>query len=333
MASKTSPGRRFTLLPRAVAAVALVITATAWLSRRSGWVLPLELLSHFQVQYLIVTALLLGFCWLARSQISVLICLLCCVSLATQIVPWYLPPQRLLPQPEANLRVLMANLNAQNHQYERVLTFLRQQQPDIAAFAEVDAAWAAQLDTIKDVLPFSYGLPNPYNLGLLVYSREPLQDAQIKYFGVDKNVSVVAQFAVAERPLTLIATHPLPPVGSTYFHRRNRQLDLIGQYIQTLSTPVVMVGDLNLSMWSPYYRRLINQTGLKNARQGFGVLPTWPSKRTFNRLPPIPLPLLSIPLDHCLISPLLQAVNIHTGIDTGSDHRPLVADIYVPAKS
>lgn len=333
MAPKTLPSRWRAFLPGSVAAVALLVAATAWLSRRSGWGLPLELLSHFQVQYLIVTALLLGLCGLARSRISALICLFCCVSLATQIAPWYLPPQRLLPQPEANLRVLMANLNAQNHQYEQVLAFLRQQQPDIAAFAEVDAAWAAQLDTIKDILPFSYGLPNPYNLGLLVYSREPLQNAQIEYFGVDKNVSVVAQFGVAQRPLTLIATHPLAPIGSTYFHRRNRQLDQIGQYIRTLSTPVVLVGDLNLSMWSPYYRRLINQTGLKNARKGFGILPTWPYKRTFNRLPPVPLPLLSIPLDHCLISSPLKATHIDTGVDTGSDHRPLVVDIYVPAQS
>lgn len=331
MAPKTALDRRFVWLARASAGIALVVAATAWLTRRSGWALPLELLSHFQVQYLLTTALLLGLCVLVQARISSLICLLCCVVVAAQIVPWYLPPQRLLRQPEANLRVLMANLNVQNHQYQQVVTFLRQQQPDIAVVAEVDEAWATQLDTLKDLLPFSYGLPNPYNLGLLVYSRQPLQDAQIEYFGVDKNVSVVAQFEVAQRPLTLIATHPLAPIGSNYFHLRNRQLDRVSQYIQTLSTPVVLIGDLNLSMWSPYYRRLVNRTGLKNARQGFGILPTWPYKRTFNRLPPVPLPLLSIPLDHCLVSPSLETANIHTGVDTGSDHRPLVVDIRVPA--
>jgi endonuclease/exonuclease/phosphatase (EEP) superfamily protein YafD len=42
--------------------------------------------------------------------------------------------------------------------------------------------------------------------------------------------------------------------------------------------------------------------------------------------------LLSIPIDHCLISPDIKVVNIRTGPNVGSDHRPLITDLIIPEK-
>lgn len=309
--------------------VALGITALALVSTRYGWSIYLEILSHFQVQYLGVVLGLLGLTLLLRVRTSSLVVLACCIVLAAQVLPWYWPPQRLLPRPQANLRVLVANINAQNQQHEKVISLIQKEQPDVAVFMEVNAVWEEQFRAFQDQLPHVYGRSNPYNLGLLVYSRQPLIAPRIEYFGVDKNVSVVSQMEVQGQRLTLVATHPFPPAKNRSFHQRNQQLDQIGQFIKTVRGPVVMVGDLNLSQWSPYYRRLVSRTGLRNARNGFGVLPTWPNRRFFNRLPPIPTTLLAIPLDHCLISPEIQVSNIYVGTDTGSDHRPLVVDLQV----
>jgi endonuclease/exonuclease/phosphatase (EEP) superfamily protein YafD len=77
------------------------------------------------------------------------------------------------------------------------------------------------------------------------------------------------------------------------------------------------MGDLNMSMWSPYYRQFIRSTGMRNTRQGYGVQPSWP----------VDAPLLPIPIDHCLISRGFQVLNNRIGSDIGSDHYPLIVDL------
>jgi endonuclease/exonuclease/phosphatase family metal-dependent hydrolase len=100
-----------------------------------------------------------------------------------------------------------------------------------------------------------------------------------------------------------------------------------------VNNPVVIAGDLNITMWSPYYKRFISKTGLRNARQGFGILPSWPVKTTYphySKIPPFMSWLISIPIDHCLISPELKVSKIRTGANVNSDHLPLIIDLVIP---
>jgi endonuclease/exonuclease/phosphatase (EEP) superfamily protein YafD len=79
------------------------------------------------------------------------------------------------------------------------------------------------------------------------------------------------------------------------------------------------VGDFNTSLWSPYYAQLIRHTGLVNARQGFGLLPTWPAF--------LSVPFLMIPIDHCLVSPEIRVIRVRTGRTIASDHLPIIVDM------
>ncbi|MDJ0701920.1 MAG: hypothetical protein QNJ46_01455 [Leptolyngbyaceae cyanobacterium MO_188.B28] len=103
-------------------------------------------------------------------------------------------------------------------------------------------------------------------MGLAVYSKQKLANPAIEFFGTDNNVSVLGQLTINGQDISLVAPHPLPPAKSSFFHERNRQLDLISQYILPLESPVILAGDLNTTMWSPYYKKLVCSTGLKNAR-------------------------------------------------------------------
>jgi endonuclease/exonuclease/phosphatase (EEP) superfamily protein YafD len=311
----------------AIVAIALI----AHLTSRYGWAIYLELLSHFQVQYFVIALVLLGILLLLRRHWFAFVGIVLCAMLSLQVFTWYLSLHRIFPiqGTEAHLRVLIANINTQNKSYGKVLNLVRSEQPDVAIFMEVDEVWKAQLDILKDLLPYSSGQSNPYNLGLLVYSNQLLNDSKLEFFGSDRNPSVVAQLTVADQPVTLLATHPLPPVKPSFFQSRNQQLAFISQYLAGVNNRVILAGDLNTTMWSPYYRRLVNQTGLSNARKGFGILPTWPTKGTYHQIPPWLTSLLRIPIDHCLISRGLITTSIHTGSDTGSDHKPLVVDLRV----
>ncbi|MDC0834907.1 hypothetical protein AY599_12560 [Leptolyngbya valderiana BDU 20041] len=312
-------------------ATTLGVTALASIASRYGWSPSLELLSHFQVQYFLLSAIAVVVLVLSRRPIALWIGLFCSAVLAVQVVPWYLPPMRLLPQPDADLRVLVSNLHDRNQNFDRVLSFVRQENPDFAVFIEVNAQWTEQLDRLRDILPYQFRPDRVEHRGIAVYSKRPLLDPQLKQFDSHKTASIVGELEVANRRLSIIATHPLPPVRAWRFHLRNQHFDRLGEFVQTLTQPTLVLGDFNTTMWSPYYKRLVRRTGLKNARQGFGILPSWPTRNNFNALP-FPLArLFSIPIDHCLLTPDLRVANVRTGPDIGSDHLPLLIDLHVSA--
>lgn len=296
---------------------------SSWL----GWSLYLEILSHFQIQYFLISLLILFCLVLTRHRKLIIISLFLLALNLPKIIPWYLPTSAFLNHNEADLKVLVANLNTRNKNYDQVLSFVKKEDPDLAIFIEVDEAWVKQLNSLKNILPYAFGKANPYDSGLVVYSNQPLINPQINFLGTKKRASIISNLTVQEQLISLISIHPPPPLKQALFHLRNRQLDEISQYIQTLDNPVLLVGDLNITMWSPYYQRLEKKTGLKNSRQGWGILPSWPTQSDLSPIPNWASGLLSIPIDHCLISREFQVIDTYTGSSIGSDHLPLITKL------
>jgi len=92
-----------------------------------------------------------------------------------------------------------------------------------------------------------------------------------------------------------------------------------------------MIGDLNATMWSPYFRTLRTKLGLHDSRKGFGILPTWTTPSPVSPFPAWLAPLLAILIDHCLLSRDIQAIEMHIGKPVGSDHLPIVVDLAIPS--
>lgn len=295
----------------------------------------LELFSHFKIQYFVLNFLLFGLLVLARKQKFTVIGLFCLSIVLAEIVPWYIPHTNIGINNPTKLRVLSSNINNENQRYSQVLSLVRQEKPDIAIFMEINQDWVKQLDSLKDILPYTIAKANPYNLGIAVYSKHPLKDASLTFFGTSQNPSIVGNLDINGQIVSLIAAHPPPPIKSALFKARNQQLNEIGKYIKSLKTRVIMVGDFNITMWSPYYKQFISKAGLKNARKGFGIVPTWPSKTNYppySKMPSLLTRLLSIPIDHCLVSPGINVAKIRAGSYVGSDHRPLITDLVIPEK-
>ena len=245
-----------------------------------------------------------------------------------QILPWFLPTRNLFTSNQrSDLRILVANVNTQNTSYNKVLDLVKVEKPDIAIFMEIDPQWEVRLDTLKTLLPYSSGQCNSCNWGILLYSNRTLDNSQIKFFDTNKNSSVIARLTIEEQPITVVATHPLPPLKPSFFASRNRQFDAIGDYVSEIDNRVILAGDFNLSMWSPYSRKLIETTSLNDTRRGFGILPSWPTPGTYKQLPNWFSWLLRIPIDRCLISKGFKTTNIYTGAQIDSDHLPLIVDL------
>jgi endonuclease/exonuclease/phosphatase (EEP) superfamily protein YafD len=319
-----------TLIAFLLAGSLSALTLFSLLTARFGWKVYLEVFSHFQLQYFILALILLSPLLLLRHRWLGLVGLLSCTVLAvTQILPWYWPPAVLRPKPTPNLTVLMLNLNTQNQQFEDVLALVRREQPDLALFMEVTDEWSMRLSRLSDRLPFSSQSALAYNPGIMLLSRFELQSTEVIRFVEGSTPSLRTIVDLKGQTLTLLAAHPLVPVKIQYFHARNRQLEAMATYLRTRSSSTLVLGDLNISMWSPYYQRFVRQTGLKNARQGFGLLPTWPTAGTYPQIPDWASLILSIPIDHCLVSPDIRVVAIRTGSKVGSDHRPMLVNLAI----
>ncbi|MEM9266293.1 MAG: endonuclease/exonuclease/phosphatase family protein [Cyanobacteria bacterium P01_F01_bin.13] len=308
------------------------ITSLALLSQRFGWPLYLEIFSHFQVQYFIATLLLAGLTLLLHHFRSLLLVLFCGAVLSAQVIPWYVPST--VNKPAANLRVLLANLNANNSDATQTLALMDTEQPDLALFIEVGEPMGKRLKQLKKSFP--YGTDLAADSGIVLYSKYPLTDVQTQPFGLHTRDSLLAHLEINGQPLSFIASHPLPPTAHELFQSRNTVLADVAQYANTQTDPIVLLGDLNVTMWSPYYQDLIHKTGLKNSRQGFGIQPSWPTNTYHYGLQNVPQTLLrplQIPIDHCLVSPEITVTGIHTGAETGSDHLPVIADLWIDANS
>lgn len=255
-----------------------------------------------------------------KSKISLTICVFCLAINLSEIVPWYLPVwANNQSMAGRNLQVVASNVLRSNKDYSRVISWVRQEQPDIAVFLEIHNAWSVELDQLKDILPYSLSYPQYGYYGVAMYSKLLLENGIYQEFGVKGIVSIVANVTVGSKKVTVIGTHPAAPLNAKYLHWRNIQLAEMSRYISQLTNPSIVIGDLNTTMWSPYYKDFIAATGMRNARQGFGIQPTCYRKS----------PIFSIPLDHCLVSPEIQVLNSRVGENVGSDHWPIIADLAI----
>ncbi len=288
-----------------------------------AWHPYLELTSHFRVQYFCLSGLaLLGLGWV-RSRRWLVVALFCVALQGVELVSWYWPGATVTGTPD--VRVLLANVYVRNHDKTQVPAFVEREQPDLALFMEVDHRWSAALETLRSQMPYRFAAPSD----LTLYSRLPLQNQQM--FGPPYAPSLAVTVDVGGRSLMVVATHPLPPRPDR-FAERNEEFERVATFIQQQdpALPVILIGDLNTTMWSPYYRRLVQQTGLHNARSGFGILPTWPAPTPYSK-PNLLVKFLKlfawIPIDHVLVDAQIQVQQFRVGPSVNSDHLPVIADL------
>lgn len=279
-----------------------------------------ELTSHFKWQYLTVGCCTLFFWIITRQKIWSLVSFGCILLNLLAIVPWYLPSSQIIAGNQVNkIRILQLNVFTKNQQYSQAIALIKKENPDVAVFLEVSEKWAEKLKVLRQSYPYVFHNQDNRRFGKSIYSKIPLDTPKTK-FTVRERKTLVTQLKISGQTVSLIVTHPTIPIKRSTFKVRNQELAVLADYISKLESLIIVVGDFNTSMWSPYYQQFVNNTRLKNGRRGFGVQPSWPTD----------FPLLYIPIDHCLVSPEIQVLNSRVGENVGSDHLPLITDVAIP---
>jgi len=283
----------------------------------NSWHRFLELFSHFRLQYLLVALMLtVLFAALKHRRWAMLMLAVTAIN-AVPVLPWYFADRSEIPSSAARAQILFANVNSGNSNTQALLELIETENPDLVVLHEVTDLWATAMKAVQTHYRHRHVVERHDNFGLAVYSRRPLLNVDVLASPPLDLPSLVFRQALGDATVNYVTTHPIPPIGKLGFDARNEQLDDIGERIAALDGPTVLIGDLNTAMWGHHYKKLVSETGLANAREGFGIIPTWPRQ----------IPFAMIPIDQCLVSDDLAVLDIRSGPPIGSDHLPLIVTL------
>ena len=215
-----------------------------------------------------------------------------------------------------HISLMVANVLMYNRDASRCLGHIRHLSPDIVLAVETDDWWLSQLQGITKDYPYTCHAPLPNTYGMLVFSRLPLIEPQIRYI-LDPDIP--SFHGCVRLPGGVIVNmhflHPKPPAPreSKNSARRDAELLAVGKVIQHHDGPTIVAGDLNDVAWShtsELFRRL---SRLLDPRIGRGLLPTFHADYK----------LLRWPLDHVFHSAHFRLQDLRRLTHIGSDHYPI----------
>ncbi len=306
--------RRFYHVLIRVVFVAVTVASLIALFGEQFWVA--ELFTHYRLYYLLAQALLALIFLYSRRPLLLALAVLCAVPNALIVGPYLMPlfgGKNASADIGAGLDIVALNVNYHNDEFARIDNYLRDRDPDIIVIGEFTPAWRDELEFLHQSYPYRAGKARPDQWGLGVYSRVPFSEVEVIDLAKTDTVHVRFVVAAGGEELEVFAVHLLPPTSADLALGRNRQLEDLAVRVSASDYPCLVVGDLNLTPFSPYFSEFIDQSGLQDARRADGFHVTWPAHN-------VPI---WIPIDHALVDPEIDVVRVRAGEDVGSDHFPL----------
>ncbi|TDN95320.1 endonuclease/exonuclease/phosphatase (EEP) superfamily protein YafD [Salegentibacter sp. 24] len=215
--------------------------------------------------------------------------------------------------------LLVANVYLHNKKVQELIDIIDDREPDIILLMETDQWWENALQSIDD--KYSYGMEYPLNntYGMILYSKFPLFNQQIKFLTYD---NVPSFHTLIELPSGKIfkfhGVHPVPPYPGEPNTTNDKEVALvkIGKMVEKTDMPGVVAGDFNDVAWTR--EDLFKQDDLlEDVRIGRGIYNTYSAKSIFKRWP----------LDYVFTTEHFAVVDILRLRDIGSDHFPLYASL------
>ncbi len=275
----------------------------------------IELFSHFRLQYFVISVFLLAVFTFLRHYIYIVSLAVAAIFNATFVLPWYFAESATVAGEP--IKLLHANVHSSNTEYERLIDLVVAESPDMIFLQEVTPEWVAGTASLVQDYPYAYAEPRHGNFGIAAFSRIPFDSIQHIESPPLGYPTILATITINGKQLSIISSHPTIPLGQQMHDARNEQLESITDLVDQLAGEVILLGDFNSSVWDIHLRNLEASTGLRNVREGFGILPSWP---TF-------LPFAMIPIDHALLSKGITVTDVRTGPKIGSDHLPLIVTL------
>lgn len=282
-----------------------------------------ELTTHFPVQF--AAAQVVGlFYFAARRRLPLILFTLpfLAINLAV-IAPYYLPGRAEAASAASagsqSLRVMTLNLLVQNDRIDLVERAILEEDPDVILFTEATLLWYQRLVGIRKLYPYEIRRIARRRHAVLLVSRFPLHEGRALRSGASGRTILSASVCPGgERCLTILGAHPLRPGDASTSTLRNEQLlEMAALAARQPGGRVVMLGDFNITPYSPVFPEILAAGRLRDSALGFTPQTTWLSR----------FPLFGLPIDHILVGHGVTVRDRRIGPDVGSDHFPVIADL------
>ncbi len=219
--------------------------------------------------------------------------------------------------------LLLMNILSSNTNYEKVRELIKDTDADFVVILELNQKWENELKDLKQNYKYQFTEVKEDNFGMGFYAKEG------SYFENQLNFRIENSFDSPELPpciyfknieakkdFKLLILHPTPPVSKKAYLERNLYLEKAVTFIKSESNKnTLFVGDLNCSPFSPHYKKILKNSGLKDSQENFGFQPTWNSSFPF---------LMQTQLDHVWHSEDIEILHRQTLPIFGSDHKAVL---------
>lgn len=305
------------LIYRLITFIALLSVSALLLGSMGGWYWPFDLFAHFRVHstfaLLVCAIALLSLRDFRGGVIAILAAVLGALPLVDYLVPSREPLEL---ESSGSLRVLSLNAWFRNDDPNRLVEYLETSGADVIVLQELSEDEARALHARLKVYPYAF-VEGASASDAVLLSRWPISASDVVPLVSDGVGVIRATIDWQGKSFTLIGAHLHWPIGPRSAERRNSELAGLALLAQSQHEPLVILGDFNITPWSPHFETFLQVSGLRDCARGNGLDPTWPSQFI----------LAGIRIDHCFMSSHWRALDAHTGPHVGSDHRPMIVEL------
>lgn len=298
----------------ALLAVVLVAVTVAAFFGQVSWVL--DVLANFRVQYAVALVALGSLLVVGRWRRTALVASVGVLVNAVVVVPLFFGGGRTIP-PVDPLTVLSFNLYGQNEEFGEVISYIREVDPDVVFLHEASRPWEIAMETAGLDYAITQSRSEELIFGTLVMTRP---GDRVTSFGF--TIGGPRAVEVIHDDVAFLGIHPLAPTTEERAALRDAQIEFAADWALEQAGPRVVVGDFNATPWSHPFRSLLDRTELRNSQHGYGIEASFPTTAFFA---------LRVPIDHLLHSDDLVVSDRVLGPPMGSDHYPLVVELWRPA--
>ena len=222
------------------------------------------------------------------------------------------------------ITILQYNVNHKNQDIVDTVEWIlrRREDFDVIMLFEVTDSWQKVLQRLGKEYPYNYSQPMRGHRGVAIFSRLTRSSFERRIVeGADNYYVVMRAMAKGGKRLVLYGVHPPPPLSRESASVRN---DVLMEAANELDKETfeykILVGDFNLTRYSPWFKKVKEVSGLHDSFDGFGLKRTWPAW--------LPSP-LGLTIDNLLVSYRVNVTDKWIGPAHGSDHLPVVTTVTV----
>lgn len=173
---------------------------------------------------------------------------------------------------QQEIKIATFNKLYSNTNYSEISSKINSIDPKLIGLTELKRGDVSKIPSLQQ---YKYSILKDArdNAAIAFFSKYPFEE--------DNNLNLPyvlpLKVQIEKKEYRVFVVHTMPPINTEWLTKRNKELNDLANYINSLNSEgVIVMGDFNLVPWSQTFKQLTNNLDvMKNASLGKGVNFTW----------------------------------------------------------